>query len=442
MKISPAVRACYARIVRLVSVIALSMSLAAPAVAAAEAFRKGPYLQNVSSSAVTVMWEGESSAARLVVRSAGEADRVIESPAAPLHEIRVEGLSPGRRYTYVVEATGAAAAGEFATAPPAGEPFSFVVFGDSRSNADAHRALVERVRREVPDFILGTGDMVNDGSQERDWQAFFAVERELLRDNVMFPAVGNHDRQGSRRTAESFRRYFSVPRESPDPERYYALTYGNARIVVLDSNAYSFSLTDQTAWLERELEAAALDQSIKHRFVVMHHPPFSVSVHGGQPQLREMWTPIFEKYGVDAVFSGHDHVYQRAEHNGVRYFVSGGGGAPLYPRDPRPAKEDTESIIYFERTYHYLRVQVSGAFVEVAAVRDDGTLIESLSWGSLPDRQVATAPPAPSAPVVAMAAPAPASGCSISQSGSLSRLAIVGFCLAFLGNCVFRKKRT
>src|SRR6185436_15319562 len=115
-------------------------------------------------------------------------------------------------------------------------------------------------------------------------------------------------------------------------------------------------------------------------------------VHGGQPQLREMWTPIFEKYGVDAVFSGHDHCYQRAEHNGIRYLVAGGGGAPLYPRDPRPDPADTAAIIYFERTYHYLRVQVSGTFVEVAAVRDDGTLIESLSWGSLPERPTASAP--------------------------------------------------
>jgi acid phosphatase type 7 len=415
--------------------VPVALGLLAPASAGAEAFKKGPYLQNVSSTAVTVMWEGDSAApGRLVVRSVGEADRVIESPSALLHELRVDGLSAGRRYTYTVETAGASGSGEFATAPLAGEPFSFVVFGDSRSNADAHRALVERVRREVPDFILGTGDMVDDGSQDRHWQIFFTVERELLRDNVLFPAVGNHDRQGSRRTADTFRRYFSVPRESPDPERYYAFTYGNTRVLVLDSNAYSFSLTDQTAWLERELEAAALDPAIKHRFVVMHHPPFSVSVHGGQPQLREMWTPLFEKYGVDAVFSGHDHCYQRAEHNGIRYFVSGGGGAPLYPHDTRPAKEDTEAIIYFERTYHYLRVQVSGSFVEVAAVRDDGTLIESLSWGSLPERPVAAAPAAAAPAPITMAAPAPTppSGCSASGGAGpgAAALWLAAACLA------------
>src|SRR5262249_25129112 len=84
-------------------------------------------------------------------------------------------------------------------------------------NADAHRAMVERVRREVPDFYLLTGDMVDDASHDSEWQTFFQVERELLRDNVAFPAVGNHDRQGRARTADTFRRLFSVPAASPDP---------------------------------------------------------------------------------------------------------------------------------------------------------------------------------------------------------------------------------
>ena len=91
---------------------------------------------------------------------------------------------------------------------------------------------------------------------------------------------------------------------------------------MLDSNEYSFALTDQTAWLERELIAARQDPAIRHIFVVMHHPPFSISLHGGNRDLRERWTPLFEKYQVTAVFSGHDHVYERAEHNGLRYFVS------------------------------------------------------------------------------------------------------------------------
>ena len=80
------------------------------------------------------------------------------------------------------------------------------------------------------------------------------------------------------------------------------------------------------------------------------------------------------------MFSGHDHVYERAEHNGIRYFVTGGGGAPLYPRRPQPNPVDVEAVKKFERVLHYLRVTVTGNRVEVTAVRADGTTIETTSW--------------------------------------------------------------
>jgi hypothetical protein len=352
-------------------------------VAQAEPFRKGPYLQNVTGQSVTLMWESSHRVAGKVELLDGSR-RVIDSEESEIHEVVVDGLEPGTRYRYRVTADGDSVTGEFATAPEAGAPFSFVVFGDSRSNAGSHRRVVERVRREVPDFILGTGDMVDRGSREDEWQTFFEIERDLLRENVMFPSLGNHDRQGRGRTADNFRKYFSLPENSPNPERYYAFTYSNARFLVLDSNAYAFALTDQTAWIEQQLQQARLDPKIRHIFVSMHHPPYSISLHGGRIELRDAWTPLYEKYGVTAVFSGHDHCYSRAEKNGVRYFVSGGGGAPLYPRARKPAELDLQATRYFERTNHYLRVVVVGDLVEVDAVRADGSLMESVSWGTAP----------------------------------------------------------
>jgi predicted phosphodiesterase len=391
-----------------------SLALAGAA-QAGEAFRKGPYLQNVSRNSVTLLWEGSEPCAgevRVVDHQSQQPPRVIPAEGAHdnVYELVIDGLTPGRRYGYEVACGSEVERGEFATAPVPGMPFSFVVFGDSRSNAGAHRMVVERIRREVPDFLIGTGDMVDDGSQERQWQEFFDIERDLLRENVLFPAVGNHDRQGRGRTADSFRKYFALPENSLDPERYYGFTYGSARFLVLDSNAYSFSLTDQTAWMERELQSARLDPRIEHVFVIMHHPPFSISLHGGQNDLRERWTPLFEKYQVTAVFSGHDHVYSRAEHEGVRYFVSGGAGAPVYPRARRPSPIDLAAVQYFERVHHYVRVQVIGRFVEVSAVRVDGTLIETVSWGAPP--RVAEAP----AVAGRTTAPGPAAGGSASSS--------------------------
>jgi 3',5'-cyclic AMP phosphodiesterase CpdA len=396
------------------------LALATPA-AAAPRMLKGPYLQDLAPTSITIMFQLDVELPAKILVTGPSGTKSYEVPAARIGEARLDGLQPATRYRYRVAIGDQTWDGEFATAPPAGKdaPLSFVVIGDSRNGTEQHRRVIERMSQEVPDFVLGTGDMVDDGARLDQWQQFFDVENQLLRDNVYFPAIGNHDRQGRGRTADTYRAFFSVPDNGADSERYYAFTYASARFLVLDSNAYSFALTDQTAWIERELVAARQDAAIHHIFVVMHHPPYSISLHGGARDLRERWTPLFEKYQISAVFSGHDHVYERAEANGVRYFVSGGGGAPLYPRRPHPNPIDVEAVKRFERVLHYLRVSVSGDRVEVTAIRADGTVIETTSWTEGPapeppakpaavaaaERAGAHAPPPPPPPAPAVAPP-------------------------------------
>jgi predicted phosphodiesterase len=368
------------------------VALAGPAWAEVEML-KGPYLQDLAPRSITVMWQlAKPQTAKLTVIGPG-GTRTQEVDAQRIAEARVESLEPASRYRYTVEVDGKTWDGEFATAPEVGTdvPHSFVVIGDTRYSADAHRRVVERMSQEVPDFVLGTGDMVDEGHKQEQWQQFFDVENQLLRDNVYFPALGNHDRQGRGRTADSYRSYFSVPENGGETERYYAFSYATSRFLILDSNEYSFALTDQTSWLERELIAVRQDPGIRHIFVVMHHPPFSISLHGGNRDLRERWTPLFEKYNVSAVFSGHDHVYSRAENNGIRYFISGGGGAPLYPKRPKSSAIDLAAVKKFERVHHYLRVSITGNRLEVTAIRADGTTIETTTWTEGP-------PPLPSTP--------------------------------------------
>jgi hypothetical protein len=405
---------------------------------AAPKMLKGPYLQDLAPSSITVMWElDQEEPAKIVINGPG-GERMQDVPAAHVAEARIENLQPSSRYRYKVTVGDQAWDGEFATAPPAGKdvPFSFVVIGDNRNGMEQHRRVIDRMSQEVPDFVLGTGDMVDEGFRQDQWQQFFDVENRMFRDNVYFPALGNHDRQGRGRTADAYRAYFSVPENGGDTERYYAFTYAASRFLVLDSNAYSFALTDQTAWIERELVATRQDPAIHHIFVVMHHPPFSISLHGGAVDLRERWTPLFEKYNVTAVFSGHDHVYERAEHNGLRYFVSGGGGAPLYPRRPKPNPVDVEAVKKFERVLHYLRVTVTSNRVEVTAVRADGTTVETQSWTDGPAPEPVAAKP--QAPTAAGAAKRPASAGPIDhqETGSLMWLGIVGLVVA-LGASVF-----
>ena len=261
---------------------------------------KGPYLQGAAPTSITVMWQlDEPRPARLLIEGPG-GTREQAVPAARISEALISELEPGTRYRYRVIVDDLAWEGQLATAPPAGKdvPVTFAVLGDTRYGAEPHRRIVDRIVREAPDFVLGTGDVVDDGSRQDQWQQFFDIEAPLLRDRVFYPAVGNHDRQGRGRTADAYRAYFSVPAQGGEAERYYAFTYASVRVLVLDSNIYSFALADQTAWIERELIAARQDAGVRHIFAVMHHPPFSISLHGGAKDLRERWTPLFERYGV------------------------------------------------------------------------------------------------------------------------------------------------
>ena len=374
-------------------------------------FRKGPYVQDVRAGSVRIL--GELSRAAPLTVSVTVADAIgpgvpikVSSPAATVHEVVIPGLSASTRYAYRVEAEGLAGGSEFVTAPPVGvdEPFTFVVFGDSREDNAAHRAVVERILSDAPDFALNTGDLVGLGSREHEWQTFFDVEAPLLAGTPFYPALGNHD-YGAGGDKSVFRRIFAVPSEGPDGEAYYRFDWGASRFLVLDSNGQNKARDVQRDWLERELQAARADAKVRHVFVSMHHPPFSISVHGGDERLQRAWAPLFTKYRVDAVFSGHDHVYQRLVHDGVLYVVSGGGGASLYTRGAAK-KPDKNASVLFERVHHYVRVQVRGDAVELSAIRDDGSLIETLRVGG--DGAARARPVVAAAPGAALVAPAPA----------------------------------
>jgi predicted phosphodiesterase len=362
---------------------------------------KGPYLTGPRVDGVTVRFETARPAdARVVYATADEPEREVISATASSHAVHLTGLRAGTRYRYRVD-VGPARGQElgFRTAPPAGAPFSFVVMGDTRSAEADHRAVIARLAGEAPDLIVHTGDLVADGAEEAGWQSFFAVQQPLLARAPIAPAVGNHEAQ-NQLGLQNFTRYFGVA--ARDGEMRHSFTFGNARFVVMDTNVMFFALGAQTGWLEGELRAVAADPDVRHIFVVLHHGPFSTGPHGGNLAVRAAWAPLFSAYGVDAVFSGHDHLYERLEHDGVRYVVSGGGGGPLYPRSAQANWEDARASIYTESVHHFVRVQVAGDGVELAAVRADGTLIETHHWRVAGRRVVppgvALSPPAAPAP--------------------------------------------
>jgi acid phosphatase type 7 len=306
--------------------------------------------------------------------------RTVASPGrGTRHEVTLTGLPRDAEIHYQVVADDDLSADHaFHTSPGAGEVVRFVVFGDVRSGHARHAELVPRIIDEGPDFVIATGDMVMRGTDEGDWQKYFAIAGPLLARVAVYPVLGNHDLgESNRRRFEDIFALSARPPETPLGASWWSFDVGSVHVAMMDSN--HFDDPRQVAWLDGDL-AAARARGAKRLFAAAHHGAWSRGPHGGHAIALRDYAPIWEKHRVDVVFSGHDHLYQRGQVGRVRYVVSGGGGAPLYPqrcggRGQRKCAED--GMVTFESAHHYVVVEVYRDFVRMCAKRVDGSALEA-----------------------------------------------------------------
>ena len=234
---------------------------------------------------------------------------VANDPKVMRHTVALTGLAPATTYRYAIgDGERWSEERSFTTGPAADEAFSFIYMGDAQVGLDTWGELVRTARAEHPEaaFYVMAGDLVNWGERRDDWDLLFENARGVFDTRPLVPAIGNHEVDQGR--AELYVDQFDLPRNGPEgiePERVYAMEYGNALFVVLDSN---LDPEPQVEWLDATL--AASDATWK--FAVFHHPLYSPRPGDrGQPELRAAWTPVFEKHGVDLVLQGDDHAYLR-----------------------------------------------------------------------------------------------------------------------------------
>ncbi|MBK9259239.1 MAG: metallophosphoesterase [Polyangiaceae bacterium] len=373
-----------------------------PDPAHAASITKGPYLQALGQKAVTIKLE-VSMPETVTIDVTGPANfkatRSSES-AKRFHSVRIDGLSPGTTYDYKVTASGTeSASASFTTAPAENKPFKFVVYGDNRSDASTHAAIVRMIEKAPADFLVHTGDMVQTGDNASEWQEFFQIENKLLASRCIFVAVGNHELTTPDPTGQvTFLRYFaSVEDDGRErPHLYGSFRWANTRFFML--NAMDTWTGDEREWLKSELASAMNEPGLVHRIVVLHHGPFSSGRHGNNVRLhRNGIVDILRDHKVSLVLAGHDHLYDRGEGQGIKYIVSGGAGAPLYSRG-----KGTPETQKFESVNHYLEVAVDGDTVSIDARRASGSIIERCSFKGLekwscnsPDEKPASTTPRP-----------------------------------------------
>ena len=225
-------------------------------------------------------------------------------------------------------------------------PFRFVAYGDTRfhdpkdtepANPSVRVALVQAIADVNPAFICFTGDIVYNGFDSNDWNVWDR-ETTVWRDKKIpvYPSLGNHDLHRDQNIA--LRNYFQRFSDLKNA-RYYSVRAANSLILVLDSSLEETSGAEGQ-WLADKLDHVPAD--VDFVFLMFHHPPYTSSSdakvlgggHSARPTEHALAKMLEERQAHArfriVVFSGHVHNYERHEHGGVIYFVSGGGGAHAY----------------------------------------------------------------------------------------------------------------
>jgi predicted phosphodiesterase len=339
---------------------------------------RDPYVQSVLASSAVIAWVSDEPGVGCVEYGGTPqlGRKEVDIRVDRRHVVTLSCLDPGSTYYYrVIEPGESLEMGSFRTAPVGEDSrFAFAVVGDSGKGGKSQLAVAELLERLEPDLILHTGDVVYPRGEERHYdRSFFVPYRRLIKEVPIFPTLGNHDVE--RGNGAAYLKNFHLPHNNPQgAQRYYSFDWGNAHFVALNSELYheddSDSPEEQKAWLERDLR----ETRQPWKFVFLHRGLYSSSNHGGDEEIREDLEPVFVRYKVDMVFSGHDHDYERTvPMKGVIYVVTGGGGKDLY------RAHRSKWTAFSKEVHHAVLVHIDGERLSLEAIEPEGAVVDRLA---------------------------------------------------------------
>ena len=320
----------------------------------AQNITKGPYLQMTSSASTRIRFrtDVESKPSILIGKLPNSLTRTIrQTELTKEHELFIDSLTGNTRYYYKI-LTPTQSLGDstffFQTAPEKGakNKISFWSTGDmypGQLQLDVVTGFTKFIGKKYTNLYLTVGDNVYAGARDNDYQAnFFQVYQNILKQSTAFPAVGNHDYDFTSVNQDdpniAYFQNFSLPKNAElsgvpsNSEAYYSYDYGNVHFICLDSHAWGKDgqrlfdgPSEQLTWLINDLKANKQDWTV----VYFHYPLYTKGSYDSDAKnpnvaynnqyniplvnLRNMLVPIFDKYKVDLVLTGHSHVYERTK---------------------------------------------------------------------------------------------------------------------------------
>jgi Iron/zinc purple acid phosphatase-like protein C/Calcineurin-like phosphoesterase len=355
---------------------------------------RGPFSSRVTgSSAVISWWTNEPTTGSVTVGGTTVTD---PTGSTHHHQVTVTGLPPDTSHTYTVTSGAATATGTFRTAETSGQTFSFAMIGDFGGGGSGATQNAATIRSAGTDFIQTVGDNVypssglpdpNFATTYSDFdERFFKPFGPTVKDQAFFPANGNKEYYGDGQWWDAFPMHGSN-------HSWYSYDWGDAHILVLDTEVPYSPGTEQYAFAEADLSA---NQNAKWRIVVTHGPPFSSTSTGSSADgVRTHLVPLFQARNVHLVASGNSHNYERTyplidgapvTTNGVTYLVTGAGGNG---RNSFSMAQPAYSAFRQDAFYQYTKVTVSptellveGRRADTGAVFDSTTITASSGGGT------------------------------------------------------------
>jgi predicted phosphodiesterase len=257
--------------------------------------------------------------------------------------------------------------------PNAKDSVKFLVIGDSGTGGSAQYELAEKMveayGRFKFEFAIMLGDNLYGGENPSDYvDKFERPYKKLLDGGVKFyAALGNHDEP-----AQRFYKPFNM-----DGKRYYKFGKDDVDFFVLDS---TYMTPGQVEWLKKELE----DSKAKWKIPYFHHPLYSSGErHGSEVDLRVLIEPLFLQHGVDVVFSGHEHFYERLKPQKGIYYITEGGSAKLRKGNIRDNSAMTAKG--FDTDYSFMLVEIEDDQMFFETISRRNGVVDS---GVIPRREV------------------------------------------------------
>lgn len=292
---------------------------------------------------------------------------------------QIRNLKPGTTYEYqIAPETGWNENYTFST-PADYDSFSFIWFGDIH-HSPIWGELVNKAHENHPDaaFLAFVGDMVGDGLHRNEWDNVFEYPKNIISQKPMMMALGNHDNR-SGLGALMYRELFSFPKNGPEgiqPEHTYSVTYKNALFLMIDATS---PIEKQTQWIENQLA----NSSATWKFAVFHFPPYNFD----EPyvEIQQAWVPLFDKYHVDMVFSGHIHYYMRSKpmkggevagnyNDGTAYVISIG-----IPSRGRDIGDEPYAAARYSNGQFYQYIKINQNELSYLAVDAEGNMADSFN---------------------------------------------------------------